>query len=106
MVRNGHKTQTTKSVWNNSPFYITTNSVPDFGEESENVERRISVFHIQALPITTAGMDKWMFDNAMDCLACAANEINENINHVTGEERWYENNNSQHSVVDERNIAR
>ena len=95
-----------KSVWNNSPFYITTNSVPDFGEESENVERRISVFHTQALPITTAGMDKWMFDNAMDCLVWAANEINENINHVPGEERWYENNNSQHSVVDERNIAR
>ena len=57
-----------KSVWNNSPFYITTNSVPDFGEESENVERRISVFRTQALPITTAGMDKWMFDNAMDLL--------------------------------------
>ena len=47
-----------KSVWNNSPFYITTNSVPDFGEESENVERRISVFRTQALPVTTAGMDK------------------------------------------------
>ena len=51
-------------------------------------------------------MDKWMFDNAMDCLVWDANKINENINHVPGEERWYENNNGQHSVVDERNIAR
>ena len=73
-------------VWNNSPFYITTNSVPDLGEESENVERSISVFCTQTLPITTFGMDKWTFDNAMDCLDWGENEINKNINHVPGKE--------------------
>lgn len=100
------KHEQAKCVWNNSPFYITTNSVPDFEEESENVERRISVFQTKALPTTTPGIDKWMFENAMDCLVWAANEINQNISDVPREERWYENNNIQHSVVDGRNIAR
>ena len=96
-----------KCVWNNSPFYITTNSVPDFGDESENVERRISVFQTKALPSTTAGMDKWIFDNAMHCLVWVANQISKNISHVPREERWYENNdNIEDSVVDKTKSTR
>ena len=62
-------------VWNKSPFYITTNAVPDFGKEMENVERRIAVYETQSLPRTTAGVDKWIYDHAMNCLVWTANEI-------------------------------
>ena len=94
-------------MWNNSPFYVTTNSVPDFGDESENVERRISVFQTKALPSTTAGMDKWIFDNAMHCLVWVANQISKNIKHVPREERWYENNdNIEDSIVDKTKSTR
>lgn len=40
-----------KCVWNNSPFYITTNAVPDFGKEMEHVERPIAIFEKQILII-------------------------------------------------------
>ena len=30
--------------FNTCPFYITTNNVPDFGEEQENIERRLAIF--------------------------------------------------------------
>ena len=35
-----------RQVNNNSPFYITTNHVPDFGKEDENVKRRICHFQL------------------------------------------------------------
>jgi hypothetical protein len=34
-----------RCVNNNSPFYITTNNVPDFRKEDENVKRRIHIQH-------------------------------------------------------------
>ena len=100
------KHQQPKCVWNNSPFYITTNHVPDFGEESENVERRITVFETKSLATTTPGVDNWIFQNAMDCLVWVANEINENIHHVPREERWYEDANPEHAVIDDGMMAR
>ena len=33
-----------KRVMNNSPYYITTNTLPDFDDEDENVHRRIQVY--------------------------------------------------------------
>ena len=78
-------------MWNNSPFYITTNSVPDFREASENVERRISVFQTKALPSTTGGIqvDIWQC-YALPRLGWQSNK--KNIGHIPREERWYENN--------------
>ena len=95
-----------KCVWNNSPFYITTNTVPDFGKEMENVERRIAVYETQSLPRTTAGVDKWIYEHAMDCLVWTANEITANIDHVPRQERWYENTDGEASVIDDNNVAR
>ena len=95
-----------KCVWNNSPFYITTNTVPDFGKEMENVERRIAVHETQSLPRTTAGVDKWIHEHAMDCLVWTANEITANIDHVPRQESWYENTDGEASVIDDNNIAR
>ena len=47
-----------KCVANNSPFYITTNGVPDFRDENDNVQRRIVVFNTTSLPeepVSTGG---------------------------------------------------
>ena len=38
-----------KQINCHSPFYITTNKVPDFRDENENVERRIHVFNTSSL---------------------------------------------------------
>ena len=34
-----------RTVLNNSPYYITANEVPDFGDDDENVRRRIQIFN-------------------------------------------------------------
>ena len=38
-----------------SPFYITTNNVPDFGTENENVKRRIQIFNTLPCPLQYLG---------------------------------------------------
>ena len=83
--------QQPRSFFNNCPFYITTNKVPDFGQgEQENVLRRVTVYGTQSLPDVYIGADKWIFDNAMDCVAWMAEQIDENLQLVDANERWYE----------------
>ena len=48
------------TIMNNSPFYITTNEVPDFRDEDDNVKRRIAIFKTATLPTTIKGADKWI----------------------------------------------
>lgn len=79
-----------RTVLNNSPYYITTNHVPDFGTDDENVERRIQIFNTQSLPETLPGIDRWIYDNAMHCVAWIAEEINANRDMVVAHELWYE----------------
>ena len=84
-----------KTVLNNSPFYITTNNLPNFGkEEDDNVQRRIEIFTTTSLPQTLPGIDKWIYDHAMDCIAWIAEEINANREHIDRHELWYEPNHS------------
>ena len=45
------------AVNNHAPFYITTNEVPYFGEDNENVQCRIKVFNTQSLPTTVMNVD-------------------------------------------------
>ena len=66
----------------------------------------IAVYETQSLPRTTAGVDKWIHEHAMDCLVWTANEITANIDHVPRQERWYENTDGEASVIDDNNIAR
>ena len=71
------KHQKPRSFFNNCPFYITTNEVPDFGQgEQEKVLRRVAIYATQSLPQVNIGADKWIFDNAMDCVAWMAEQIN------------------------------
>ena len=39
---------------------------------------------------TLPGVNRWMFDYPMDCVAWIVNEINANINIVDEDELWYE----------------
>ena len=88
-----------RQVLNNSPYYITSNNLPDFGDEHENVERRIQIFTTKSLPLTTTGMDKWVYDNAMHCIAWIAQELVQNHEHIASEELWYEESDPQNLIV-------
>ena len=71
-----------RQVLKNSPYYITSNNVPDFGDEDENIGRRIQIFRTKSLPSTTTGMDKWVYDNAMHCIPWIAEELAQNHQHI------------------------
>ena len=88
-----------------SPFYITTNTVPDFHEENENVERRIEIFTTSSLSTITPGIDQWIYNNAMDCIAWIAEEINTHRSLIPSEERWYEDEDTLNSVVPSLDIV-
>ena len=81
-----------RRVINNSPYYITTNNVPNFGEEEANVQRRIQVFITKSLPCQIPGIDCWIYDHAMDCIAWILDELHRHYHHISKDELWYEPN--------------
>ena len=52
-----------RSLFNNSSFYITTNQLPDFGDENDSVYRRTRVFQTQTLSSSIPGGDRWIYDH-------------------------------------------
>lgn len=72
----------------------------------ENVEQRITVFQTQSLPSTTAGIDRWIYNHAMDCLVWLANEIRTHIEIISHDERWYETRIDSTAVIDQPEIER
>jgi hypothetical protein len=84
-----------RRVMNNSPYYITTNHLPDFGDENDNVQRRIQVFTTTSLPSTTPNADRWIYDNAMDCIVWITEELERHHHHIANDELWYEENVSE-----------
>ena len=68
-----------KILDNICPFYITTNEVTYFGNDEENVKRRIRVFKIKLLESCLTNVDRWIRDNPMDCIVWIAQVIEENI---------------------------
>ena len=81
-----------KILDNRCPFYISTNKVPHFGNDEENVQRRIRVFKTKSVESCLTNVDRWIMDNPMDCIVWIAQEIEENIELVDVDERWYEGN--------------
>ena len=81
-----------KILDNRCPFCITTNKVPYFGNDEENVQRRIRVFKTKSLESCLTNVDRWIRDNPMDCIVWIAQETEENIELVDVDERWYERN--------------
>mgnify|MGYP002803952926 FL=1 len=83
-----------RTVMNNSPYYITSNELPNFGKDDENVQRRIEIFSTQSLPRVIPAIDRWMYDHAMDCIAWISDEINANRDRIDPNELWYEDSNT------------
>lgn len=81
-----------RRVINNSPYYITTNDVPNFGDEDENVQRRIQVFVAKSLPCQMPGIDCWIYDHAMDRIAWILDELHRHYEQIAKDELWYEPN--------------
>ena len=84
------KHQTGTCIINNSPFYITTNMLPKFGLEEENVNRRIECFETKSLESPVPGVDRWLRRNEMHSIAWIANEINDHRSMIDENELWYE----------------
>ena len=83
------KHQTLKCIINNSPFYITKNDLPNFGNEDENVKRRIIAFETKSPPETRSGIDKWQCKNAMDYIFWTAEETEHHQSLADLDELWY-----------------
>ena len=71
---------------NYSPFYMTSTNPPNLGPDAMYV----TVYRTRSLPDFQLDTDTWMYNHAMDCIAWIAREINDNIEVVENEERWYE----------------
>ena len=83
-----------RTVMNNSPYYITSNALPNFGKDDENFQRRIEIFTTQSLPRIIPAIDRWMYDHAMDCITWISEEINANRDRIDPNELWYEESNT------------
>ena len=86
---------------NNAGMYITCNSLPTFGKETENVEKRLAVFHTKAIQNPVSDAPQWIEDNAMDCLVWIINTINRSKNLLYKEERFYEREHDDFIVTKE-----
>ena len=61
---------------NKSAFYITTNNIPNFGEDDDpNIKRRLRIFETQSMPNTISKIKPWYWQNSMNCIAWVAKEI-------------------------------
>lgn len=84
------KYQQPKIIENKAGIYITCNNLPQFDDEQENVERRLAIYPTKSLSHKSMEAPKWMEDNAMQCLAWMANELNRNVDLIESDERFYE----------------
>ena len=69
---------------------MACNNVPNFGQEQENVERRLAIFNTKTMPQRLPEANDWMKENAMNCLIWMVNQINSNIDDIDVSERFYE----------------
>ena len=76
---------------NNSAFYITTNNVPNFGEDEDaNAKRRLKIFETRSMSNPNSKIEPWYRQNSMHCIAWAAKEITKHRALVEKDELWYE----------------
>jgi hypothetical protein len=67
--------------------------------------RRIEIFTTSSLSTITPGIDQWIYNNAMDCIAWIAEEINTHRSLIPSEERWCEDEDTLKSVVPSLDIV-
>ena len=76
---------------NDSAFYITTNNVPNFGEDEDaNVKRRLKIFETRSMPNPDSKIEPWYRQNSMHCITWAAKEITQHRDLIDQDELWYE----------------
>ena len=83
-------------------MFITCNHLPTFGDETENVYKRLSVYHTKAIRNPVLDAPKWIEENAMDCLVWLINTINRNKNLLFKNERFYEREHDDFIMVKEK----
>ena len=88
-----------RSMENRIKFYITTDELPYFGNDDVNVKRRVRVFTTKSVDSCKANVDRWIKDNPMDCIVWCAQEIENLLNLVDPDERWYEKDAPSESAV-------
>ena len=64
-----------RALLNSSTCYIVTNNLPNFGEEDDNTQRRIKGLTTKSWPQALTGIDRWIYDHTMDCIAWISSEI-------------------------------
>lgn len=71
-------------------FFLNCNEMPDWGDEQENVEKRLAIFKTTKLPKLNMNAPQWIEDNALQCFIWMVNQINRNIALIPVEDRFYE----------------
>ena len=67
----------------------------------------IVVLNTMSLPTTTPGIDRWMYTNAMHCLAWLTNKIATFCRHINPDKLWYEEaNNHEEWTIADNNCAK
>ena len=84
------KHQTPKMQNMQAGVYLTCNKIPDYGDEQENIEQRLYICRTLELRKKSPEAPLWIERNAMQCLLWIAYFINEHVEHVEEEERFYE----------------
>ena len=74
----------------NAGVYMTCNKLPDYGEEQQNIERRLYICETTQLRDKAPEAPRWIRENAMRCIVWMANVINSNLNEIEIEESFYE----------------
>ena len=83
-----YKNPTMQSM--NAGVYMTCNILPSFGEEDDNVKRRLSIYQTKSLTGKVIEAPRWMKDHAFQCLVWMVNTLNRNKDLIYPDERFYE----------------
>ena len=90
ILYNSYKFENNSNMSNHSPYLITAQVEPNFGEEDANIKRRLYIVKTRPLQQTIPGVEKWLKDNAIHCIVWAGQVINKHRDKIEPEELFYE----------------
>ena len=90
ILYNSYKFENNSNMVNHSPYLITAQVEPNFGEEDANIKRRLYIVKTRPLQHTIPGVEKWLKDNAIHCIVWAGEVINKHRDKIEPEELFYE----------------
>ena len=89
MFAQAKKHQTPRMQVMSAGVFMTCNTLPDFGPEQENIQRRLAVYSTIALSTKNSEAPEWMRENAMSCVVWAINLINSHTDLLDPTENFY-----------------